>query len=644
MAHWLEAETAGNPFFIEAMVSHLVESGAALAERAGASHRRLVDGVSVPDGVRDAVMRRLASLPEAAAEILMTAAVVGSEFDAAVIAQVLAQHLDEVVDALEPVLARRLLVELPGFGHYRFAHALVRQTLEEELSRTRRVRLHHRVALALEEIGASSTELARHFAAGALEGDADKAVDWSRRAATEALDGLAYDEAVASYRTALDALELAGAHNADERADLLMLLAGAANKAGDDDAWRVAALEAADIARRLGDPERLARAAFILLGTLGSAMEVDEEVVAAVRDAADLARVDDRAPAQKALIAELLARLGAYLATDRPEQSAAMLDEALGIARRADNQRVLAIALLNSTLTYTLDQHEGRARLRQAAQLAEAIGDPDVVLAANTGLMIGALLWADRAEFDRSLAEYARVAVEMGAVTPLLLNDINRAGAAALEGRYADAQAAFEDARSRAASLGDPSHVVAITAGMFPVARELGHTRDVRFGATGRFGQAASHLGGVPRLGLVGGGRGRTRGGDRAPPYPPRRARGAPVGIPAPPDTCHPRRSERRPRRYTRRRPALPLVAKRSSPGCVRQRGSTQLPRRRGALPRPDGAHTQPRRRRRAASRARPRCARADAGKGMGGAEPLRPDRAPSWLAAEQATSNVQRV
>ena len=145
-----------------------------------------------------------------------------------------------------------------------------------------------------------------------------------------------------------------------------------------------------------------------------------------------------------------------------------MLDEALGIARRAEDQRVLAVALLNSTLTYTLDQHEGRDRLRQAAQLAEASGDPEVVLAANTGLMIGALLWADRAEFDRGLAEYERVAVEMGAVTPLLLNDINRAGAAALEGRYADAQAAFENARSRAASLGDPSHVTRSRPGCFP--------------------------------------------------------------------------------------------------------------------------------------------------------------------------------
>jgi tetratricopeptide (TPR) repeat protein len=419
-------------------------------------------------------------LPEAAAEILMAAAVVGSEFDAAVVAQVLAKPFDEVIEVLDLVLARRLLVELPGrFGRYRFAHALVRQTLEQELSRTRRVRLHHRIALTLEQTGASATELARHFTAGAPDGDADKAVDWLRRAAAEALRSLAYDEAVTQYRAALDALGLAGAHGAEERADLLMLLAGAANKAGDDDAWRAAALEAADIARRLNDPERLARAAFSLLGTLGSAVEVDENVVAVIRDAADLVRADDRAPAQQALLAELLARLGAYLATGSPHDSAAMLDEALEIARRGENPRVLAIALLNSTLTYTLDQNENQARLREAAQIAEAGGDPEVVLAANTGLMIGALLWADRAEFDRSLTEYARVAAATGAVTPLLLNAINHAGAAALDGRYAEAQAAFENARSRAVALRDPSHLVAITAGMLPVTRELGHARDV---------------------------------------------------------------------------------------------------------------------------------------------------------------------
>ncbi len=52
---------------------------------------------------------------------------------------------------------------------YRFTHAFFRQTLYEELSAPRRIRLHQQVARALEDVHARrpeehAAELAEHFA------------------------------------------------------------------------------------------------------------------------------------------------------------------------------------------------------------------------------------------------------------------------------------------------------------------------------------------------------------------------------------------------------------------------------------------------------------------------------------------------
>jgi tetratricopeptide (TPR) repeat protein len=98
----------------------------------------------------------------------------------------------------------------------------------------------------------------------------------------------------------------------------------------------------------------------------------------------------------------------------------------------------------------------------------------EVVLTANSNLMVGALLWADRDEFDSRLAEYARVAAATGAPTPLVLSAIDHAGAAALDGRYEDARDQFRDALRRSGPLGDPNLRRNIGAGMIPVNRELG--------------------------------------------------------------------------------------------------------------------------------------------------------------------------
>jgi tetratricopeptide (TPR) repeat protein len=88
--------------------------------------------------------------------------------------------------------------------------------------------------------------------------------------------------------------------------------------------------------------------------------------------------------------------------------------------------------------------------------------------------MVGALTWADRDEFDRHLAAYARVAEAMRATTPLVLSAIDHASASALDGHYQRAADQFAEVLRRAEPLGDPFLKQLVQSGMFQVRRELG--------------------------------------------------------------------------------------------------------------------------------------------------------------------------
>jgi len=60
---------------------------------------------------------------------------------------------DRLLEMLDEALSSRVVEELPqSVGRYQFTHALIQETLAEELSITRRVRLHARIAKTLEGV------------------------------------------------------------------------------------------------------------------------------------------------------------------------------------------------------------------------------------------------------------------------------------------------------------------------------------------------------------------------------------------------------------------------------------------------------------------------------------------------------------
>jgi hypothetical protein len=257
-------ETEGNPFFIHEVVRLLVHDG-----RLQSPEPNTGWSVEIPQGIREVIGRRLNQVSAEANKALTVASVLGREFDLTVLSRVVDLDEERLLQGIDEALAARLVEEIPDSpGRHRFTHALVRETLYEELSTTRRVRLHRRIAEVLEvHYGSRSerhlAELAHHFAEGAHGGgDVDKAVAYATRAGDQAATVLAYEDAGAHYERALQALDLKQTPAELARCDLLIALGNSQRWALDPVRARKPLLEAADVARAQGDPVRLARAAW----------------------------------------------------------------------------------------------------------------------------------------------------------------------------------------------------------------------------------------------------------------------------------------------------------------------------------------------------------------------------------------------
>jgi len=134
-------QTEGNPLFVEEMLRHLTETGAMFDEDGRLREYTVASGV--PETVKDIIERRLARLSEACDSVLIIASVIGRDFGIDGLRRASGMADEQLIDALEEAVDASLVREVPGaIGRYRFAHALIHETLNGQLTTTRRVRIH----------------------------------------------------------------------------------------------------------------------------------------------------------------------------------------------------------------------------------------------------------------------------------------------------------------------------------------------------------------------------------------------------------------------------------------------------------------------------------------------------------------------
>lgn len=285
--------TAGNPLFVRELARLIASEGLAAAEH------------TVPAGVRDVLRRRLARLPAPARSALSRIAVLGRDADVDVALE-LSGDPDAGLDALEIGVVSGLLVE-PGPGRVRFSHALVCDTLYEDVPKLRRARLHAAALEALERIRPDDVvPLGHHALAAGTAVDPARALDRVEAAARSAAGFGAHREAVRFSDAAVDLAGPAGASR-DREITLRCLRVTALAHTGDGVAAIAARREA--LARAHGTD----RVADVLVSydapvswTIRPDQRVDRELVGLLESELDrTADVERRTRLLSALVFEL---------------------------------------------------------------------------------------------------------------------------------------------------------------------------------------------------------------------------------------------------------------------------------------------------------------------------------------------------
>ena len=197
----IASRTAGNPLFVGELTR--------LLRSEGTLHEEAVRRAPVPVGVREVIRRRLDRLPAQTTTVLTVAAVIGRRFPLTLLGAVTELPQDELLDRVESALAVGLVVEGDTpVGTFAFTHDLVRDTLQDAVSGTRRARLHARIAHALLEDGddrdpARVFSVADHLHQALPLVPAEEVAQHVLRAADTAAGHLAFEQAEDELQRAL---------------------------------------------------------------------------------------------------------------------------------------------------------------------------------------------------------------------------------------------------------------------------------------------------------------------------------------------------------------------------------------------------------------------------------------------------------
>jgi tetratricopeptide (TPR) repeat protein len=460
VAAYVEAVTGTRPSTTVAAAIHRETEGNALflgeVARLAAAEGRLEDADpaywarAIPPGVRATIGLRINRLSKECARVLSIASVLGREFALDVLGQLSGLARDELAEVMDEAALSRVVVEpAGGAGRWLFAHVLIRDTLYDELPPSHRARLHARAVDALSglspDTGPHLAELAHHACLGALDPSDPRPVELARRAGEQALGRLAYEEAVRLWRMALQALDRRDGSDERERLDLLLALGDASMRAGDADDGKRTFLDAAAVARRLGDDEDFGRAALGYGGRfVWARASWDIHVVPLLEEA--IGRLGDQ---QSPLRARLLARLSGALRDDAVrDRREALSAEAVAMARAIGDPSALAYVLDGRySAIWGPDTTEERLGIaEEMLEIAAAVGDTERTFQGRHYRLQVLLEHGDLGAARRELEQNAAIAEALHQPAQRWYLASMRALLSLLEGRFADAEHHVVDA------------------------------------------------------------------------------------------------------------------------------------------------------------------------------------------------------
>jgi DNA-binding SARP family transcriptional activator len=439
--------------------------------------------LGVPMSVHLLVRDRIERLDDDATHTLQRAAVLGMDVDLLVLRASSDLDDEDLALALDTLVGTHFLEPTGGSVFtYRFPHALVRDAVLHDLSDLRLALLHRAAGFAVEARHAGDVEqyldrLAAHFRVAApLEGPS-KAIQYGIRAGHRALAEGAADESLAHFEAVLALMDELQLGDDPARCEAL-LGTGEAQRRLERSQHRRTFLDAARLARDLGDVDRLARAAkgisrgFLLMTEASDAARID--LISSALEA-----LGDGPSHQRALLLGSLA--GELRFAGDMDRSHVLADEAVHAARQTGSDDTL-IRVLATRWDILFHPRSLAERTRISAELA-GIADrcPDPALRLRVALveLTGALERADREAARRAMTAIQQIADDRlppasGWMVPL-------AGAtwALARGRLDQAETLAKHAREQGSAHGDNVAEIVFVGQLFQIRLHQGRLAEI---------------------------------------------------------------------------------------------------------------------------------------------------------------------
>jgi DNA-binding winged helix-turn-helix (wHTH) protein/tetratricopeptide (TPR) repeat protein len=346
--------TEGNPFFVQEILRHLIEEGIVKATGSANASVEGLGEMRLPETVRVVIARRFARLSDDCRRMLAVASTIGREFRVALLESV-GSHVappilhSRLLECLAEAESAEIIKKQRGsIGRHAFTHGLMRETLYDSLMASEQARFHELVGKGLEELFQSdleshAAELAHHFLQVArVLGRVDEAVSYSVLAARQADEKLAYEEAARHYENALLALNLETRRDEARNTRLFLALGNAHWRSGNAGRAREVFWQCAELARRIGDPHLLGRAA-LGFGRVQRMTGVADEPLVLLLEETLGGLKDEQSPFRARVMARLARAL--YPLPQSRKRRVSLIREAIDLARRINEPATLSWVL-----------------------------------------------------------------------------------------------------------------------------------------------------------------------------------------------------------------------------------------------------------------------------------------------------------
>jgi class 3 adenylate cyclase/tetratricopeptide (TPR) repeat protein len=398
--------SGGVPLFIEELTKSALDSGSAFQDS------------EIPETLQASLSARLDRLGPDAKEIAQIAAVIGREFDPALLGEVTGKPAKALAGELGRLVASEIVLSAgPVPDGYAFRHALIQDAAYQSLLLSRRRQYHGLIAEALErsfpDVADSQPELiAQHYTFAEMP---SRAIPFWLRAGEHSRGRSAILEAIGHFERGLEMAHGLPEDTERSRHMLALLLALAEARrltSGQMAEALVASKAAAELARDIGSPAELARAALLMQDIAPWIGRPTGESIEFLEAALERFQGTD-SPDRSRLLSGLAVALFFLGESDRAN---ALLTEAADVARRCEDQPALYAALVRQIQIVigrgcpASSFDDRRRTLEEIGVLSELADDPRTHLMWGFGPAAAYLELGDYAGFVKSITRFREYA------------------------------------------------------------------------------------------------------------------------------------------------------------------------------------------------------------------------------------------